>query len=177
MSAAGAVTILELLDEAGIDAWLDGGWAVDAAIGRQRRLHDDLDLVVRRTDTDGLEEVLGRLGYERVRGAPPKCFELVDALGRQVDVHPVTFTAGGDGEYLMDNDESCVYLASGFACAGRILDHTVRCLTPEVQMRCHTGYEPHGASYDDVWALSEHFGLPVPEEYQSPRETYPVRRT
>jgi lincosamide nucleotidyltransferase A/C/D/E len=37
---------MSLLDQEGVRAWLDGGWAVDALLGRQTRLHSDLDLAV-----------------------------------------------------------------------------------------------------------------------------------
>ncbi len=38
---------------------------------------------------------------------------------------------------------------------GLVLGRRVRCLTPEAQMLCHTGYPPHLGSYDDVWALTD----------------------
>src|SRR5579884_2713452 len=46
MSAEDAAAILDRLGAAGLTAWVDGGWAVDALAGRQTRTHDDLDLVV-----------------------------------------------------------------------------------------------------------------------------------
>jgi len=174
MTAESVVEILDLFT-AELEAWLDGGWAVDAALGEQRRVHDDLDVVVRLGDVERLIDVLGRSGFELARGRAPKSFELVDDRGRQVDVHPVAFSASGDGVYLMETDEYWIYPARGFAGEGRILDRLVRSLTPEVQLLCHTGYEPHRQSYDDVWALSERFDLPVPDEYRAPRETYSLR--
>ncbi len=75
----------------------------------------------------------------------------------------------------MDNDEYWIYPTQGFAGEGLILDRAIRCLTPEIQMLCHTGYTPHRSSYDDVWALSETFGIPVPDEFREPHETYSVR--
>jgi hypothetical protein len=38
------VDVLERLDRAGVPVWLDGGWGVDALVGRQTRAHRDLDL-------------------------------------------------------------------------------------------------------------------------------------
>ena len=35
MPAEAAVDLLRLFEGAGIDVWLDGGWAVDAALGEQ----------------------------------------------------------------------------------------------------------------------------------------------
>jgi hypothetical protein len=68
-----------LLEEAGIDYWLFGGWAVDFYVGSVTRAHFDLDLAVWLTDVpriaalledDGwrhapLEDEDGGTGYER----------------------------------------------------------------------------------------------------------------
>jgi lincosamide nucleotidyltransferase A/C/D/E len=175
MTAATVVELLGLLDRVGIEAWLDGGWAVDAVLEVQRRPHDDLDLVVRLSDVETLVGVLASHGYDNVHGNTPGSIELVDRDGRQVDVHPVVFRPNGDGAYVMESGDIWIYPASGFWGVGVVSGHEVRCLTPEVQMLCHTGYEPHRSSYDDVWALCRRFRLLVPDEYRSPRETYPVR--
>jgi hypothetical protein len=37
MLARDVVEILDRLDAAGVEAWLDGGWAVDAVLGEQTR--------------------------------------------------------------------------------------------------------------------------------------------
>lgn len=42
VSAEAAVDLLRLFEGAGIDVWLDGGWAVDAALGEQTRSYDVL---------------------------------------------------------------------------------------------------------------------------------------
>ena len=47
MTSADAVDLLQLLENAGIELWLDGGWAVDAALGGQTRAHKDLDIILR----------------------------------------------------------------------------------------------------------------------------------
>ena len=38
--------ILEMLSEASVKVFLDGGWGVDALIGRETRIHNDIDLFV-----------------------------------------------------------------------------------------------------------------------------------
>ena len=176
MTASEVVAVVELLEEAGVPVWLDGGWAVDAAIGDQSRPHDDLDLVVELRHVDRLVRALGARRYALGRGQTPESIELVDSEGRQVDVHPVVFTPAGNGVYRMENGHDWIYPASGFAGEGRVSGGWVRCLTPEAQMLCHEGYEPHLSSYDDVWALSDAFGIPVPDAYRGPRESYPDRR-
>jgi lincosamide nucleotidyltransferase A/C/D/E len=175
MSAGEAVELLTHLGANGVDVWLDGGWAVDAALGMQTREHDDLDLIVELQHVERLETALRDRGYAVVRGAPPTSFELTDCRGRQVDVHPVVFVESGDGVYRLENGENWIYPASGFAGVGCVLGRRVRCLTPEVQMLCHTGYEPHRTSFDDATALGRRFGIPVPEAYRLSAECYPRR--
>jgi lincosamide nucleotidyltransferase A/C/D/E len=53
------VRLLDAFEAAKVKAWLDGGWGVDALLGRQRRTHDDLDLVVELKDVATVED--GRL--------------------------------------------------------------------------------------------------------------------
>jgi len=175
MSAEDVVVLVDSIEAAGIDVWLDGGWAVDAALESQTRPHDDLDLVVELRNVARLQEALEDRGYLLAGGAPPKSFEMTDSEGRQVDVHPVAFSDSGDGVNLMDSGREWIYPAAGFSGTGRVLDRYVLCLAPEVQILCHAGYEPHRASYDDVWALSRRFGIAVPDAHRRSRETYPLR--
>ena len=175
MSAADAVELVDSIENAGIDIWLDGGWAVDAALGAQTRPHDDLDLVVELRNVETLIDLLRHQGFVVFRGTAPKSIEMTDSVGRQVDIHPVTFSGSGDGVYLMDDGDEWIYPAAGFTGTGRVLNREVRCLTPEVQVLCHAGYEPHRSSYDDVHALCGRFGIPVPREYRGQRESYPLR--
>src|SRR5918999_896024 len=103
MHADEVVCLLDLAEANGVTMWLDGGWGVDALLERQTREHDDLGLVVEVADVPRLTETLVAAGYEQVAGGPPKSFVLVDAGGRQVDVHPVVFDdARGGGVYEMD---------------------------------------------------------------------------
>jgi lincosamide nucleotidyltransferase A/C/D/E len=110
-------------------------------LGERRRPHDDLDLVVDLRDVPQLQETLSQERYELLGGAAPISFEMVDPEGRQVDVHPVAFDENGDERLQMRSGEDWIYPASGFAGKGEIHGQQVHCLTPEVQMLCHTGYE------------------------------------
>src|SRR5437764_5854656 len=141
MAAADAVAIVDRLERAGLAVWVDGGWGVDALVGRQTRQHDDLDLVVLLGEVEAIERELAALGYERTGGAPPESFESVDRAGRQVDVHPVELDERGDGIYRLREGGTWPYPARGFEGRGTIAGRAVRCLTAEVQVICHRGYE------------------------------------
>ena len=44
MTAKDAINLYKLFDQHGIKVWIDGGWGVDALLGRQTCKHDDLDV-------------------------------------------------------------------------------------------------------------------------------------
>jgi hypothetical protein len=51
------------LDEAGIEYWLFGGWAVDFYAGSVTRPHDDVDIAVWLADVPRIAELLERDGW------------------------------------------------------------------------------------------------------------------
>jgi lincosamide nucleotidyltransferase A/C/D/E len=158
MDAASLVEIVDLLEAEGVDVWLDGGWGVDALLDEETREHDDLDLIVELRHSGHVVELLLGLGYELVAGRAPKSFVLVDARGRQVDVHPVTFDADGGGVYEME-DGQWTYPAQGFGGRGSVSGRAVRCLSPEAQVLVHAGYELKEKDYRELFLLRERFGV------------------
>jgi lincosamide nucleotidyltransferase A/C/D/E len=163
MEAHRVLDLVDCLASSGVTAWLDGGWGVDALLESQTRRHDDLDLIVRLEDVGTLEEALAKVGYSRVHGAPPSSFEMTDAEGHQVDVHPVHFNATGEAIYRMHGGGNWVYPPGSLSATGKILDREVLCQTPEMLMAAHsTGYALDAAHRNDVAALAKRFGLSLP---------------
>ena len=154
--------IISLLEADGIDVWLDGGWGVDALLEHQTRDHDDLDIVVELEHASRVIELLDSLGYSLVTGTPPTSFVLVDVHGRQADVHPVTFDAEGGGIYQMDDGTEWVYPSAGFTGRGSVDEKPVRCLSPEVQVLVHAGYELTQKDYRELYLLRARFGVEPP---------------
>src|SRR5919109_611875 len=153
MDAPEIARLLDFAADAGVELWLDGGWGVDALLGEQTREHDDLDLVAELRHSARIVELLGELGYELVAGGTPKSFVLVDAVGRQVDVHPVTFDGEGGGTYQMDDGRKWIYPAEGFSGRGNVAGRAVRCLSPAVQVLVHAGYELGEKDYRELELL------------------------
>ncbi len=162
MDSPTLLAVIGLLEADGIRIWLDGGWGVDALLGRQTREHDDLDLVAELGYARRIIELLTDIGYSQVAGAPPKSFVVVDCDGRQVDVHPVTFNAEGGGVYQMDDGNEWVYPSEGFRGRGSVDGRPVRCLSPEVQVLVHAGYELTQKDYRELYLLRQRFGVEPP---------------
>jgi FMN phosphatase YigB (HAD superfamily) len=168
MTENDVVGILGLLKNGGIEVWIDGGWGVDALVGRQTRPHDDIDLVLRQSDIDRLTQVLGAAAFRRVEeGARPFNFVMADGRGREVDLHGVVFDALGNGLYGPQPEDGSgrVYLADAFKGTGLINGESVRCLTAEYQMGNHAAYDPGEADLHDVYALHETFGIALPDGF------------
>lgn len=159
MLADDVVEVLARLGDAGVEAWLDGGWAVDALLGEQTRPHEDLDLIVRISDLVALRETLAAEDFEEVAGGRDVNFVLRDGAGREVDVHAIRFDDRGDGVYRMDDGSDWVFPADGFSGRGSIAGREVPCLTADVQMLCHAhGYVPGATDTHDMRLLNARLG-------------------
>jgi lincosamide nucleotidyltransferase A/C/D/E len=167
VKADDVLEVLERLDVAGVDWWIDGGWGVDALLGEETRPHDDLDLVVRREDLDRLIALLPEFRRAADDWWPARLV-LRDPSGRQVDLHPLTFDARGDGWQELPDGRRDRYAAAGLQGRGRVGTRRVRCITPDLQLRHHeySSGSPDDVDWDDVRVLCERFGLAVPEAYR-----------
>src|SRR5581483_5148838 len=85
MELADVVRVLDRLAAAGVQWRVDGGWGIDALVGRQTRVHRDLDLAVRPLDVPRAEAAL--IEYRRADTDEwPRFLVLEDADGRRVDL-------------------------------------------------------------------------------------------
>ena len=167
MSAADVLEVLQSLAAASVDVWLDGGWGVDALLEKQTRSHDDLDLVMKLQDAEAATRALAALGFTLSEEELPTRFVLRDPNDRRIDFHTVTFDEGGGGVQQLQDGSSYRYPPAGFLASGKVEGTQVSCLSAEVQMECHVGYEPDDADRHDVLALHERFGLELPDIYRS----------
>jgi lincosamide nucleotidyltransferase A/C/D/E len=166
---ADVLHVLDLLAGAGVDAWVDGGWAVDALLGEQTRPHADLDLAVARADFETAGQALDAAGFVPVRDDGRHYQVIADATGRSVDVHAfdaTVVTVDPDGTRRCAGD-GLAYEADGFGGIGRIAGRAVPCISPATLVRYHTGYEVDADDWHDVRLLCESFDLPVPADYDA----------
>lgn len=160
----------------GIEAWIEGGWGVDALLGEQTRAHGDLDLGVVFEDVDRICEVLSE--FDRSDDQWPSSFVLRDAAGRKVDCHPLRFDDRGDG--WQDNRTGGPphrWPREGLAAVGLIGGVEVPCITPELQIAWHQYPEFDDLDWADMHRLSERFGLDLQERFRARPGFLSTKRT
>jgi lincosamide nucleotidyltransferase A/C/D/E len=165
MTAEDVLEVMRCLNQGRIRAWLDGGWGVDALLEEQTREHEDLDLVIELGRSDDALRVLKGLGYEIKLDERPTRLELGAAGDREVDLHTIVFDKGGGGVQRLQDGRSYRYPPAGFEGNGKVAGRLLPCMTAEVQLQCHMGYEPADTDRRDVNLLIERFHLPRPPGY------------
>ena len=165
MGARDVLEVVGRLDAAGVRTWLDGGWGVDALIGRQTRDHDDLDLVIPLPDGDPARRALTALGFDLLEDEQTLCFVARDANDRRVDVHTVTFDAEGGALQRQQDGTFWRYPPGSFTGLGRVDGNDLACLSPEAQILCHLNYEPDETDRRDMELLARSRGMTLPRPY------------
>jgi GNAT superfamily N-acetyltransferase len=163
--------VLDVLDHVP-DAIVDGGWAIDAIVGRVTRVHDDLDLVVPLARAADIVEALRPLGFTERLDEPPARIVLSTPYDQRVDLHVVTPTERGMVQAVPGGGRFTYALHA----EGTIHGRTVRCLSPGVQVVTHSQYEPDEQDIADVSALASASGESLPPPYVRPIGDEPVRQ-
>jgi lincosamide nucleotidyltransferase A/C/D/E len=157
---------LALMDDAGVEVWLDGGWAVDACLGAQTRRHGDIDIAIEERHVAAAVGALERHEFAPVPRDDTRAWNFVlgDRVGRQVDFHVVVLADGrgvygppGNGEF---------YPADALTGTGTVGGRQVRCIAPRWLVAYRTGYEVDADDWADVHALCERFDIPIPDDYR-----------
>jgi len=165
MSSDQVLTVLGELEAAGVEAWIDGGWGIDALLERQTRQHDDLDLVVRVDAVPACCRLLEAGGFMVERDWLPTALAFRHRDGRSIDLHPVEPTADGGGDQIqLDGTTRWRYPAPA---TGSIGGFPVRCCTVECQVASHLGYAPDDHDRSDMAELARHFQIELPAPYTS----------
>lgn len=133
-----ACWIIGLSAGAGIGVYLDGGWGIDALVGRETRAHNDIDLFVQRGDYQRFVDLIADEGFSEVAASFTTEDHTVwqDEAGRIVDLHCFDFAENGDILYQGDR-----FPGEVFSGRGRIGEVEVSCIDPESQLLFHLGYQ------------------------------------
>jgi lincosamide nucleotidyltransferase A/C/D/E len=174
VGAEDAVRIYRRLAGNGIQVWLTGGWGIDALLEVQTRPHKDLDVIMLLDDVLRMRALLGRDGFGLKElwsenlwvadGSGLKtatAFVLEDGEGREVDVHAMRLDEQGNGIPAWAS-EGLILGRYHLGAVGLIDGQAVRCITPEMQLLCHRGYELPDKQLRDVERLCEELGVGSP---------------
>lgn len=162
MTLDDVVEIVGGLAADGIVVWVDGGWCVDALVGRELREHADLDLAVGRGDEPRLRAWLASRGFSPRATADASAWNyvLADVAGRAVDVHAFAFDEEGRHSW------GVAYPAESLTGSATLGGRRVRCIAPQWMFRFKTAYEPAPKDLVDVSALAEVFGYEIPPSHR-----------
>ncbi|GAA3598296.1 hypothetical protein GCM10022223_12040 [Kineosporia mesophila] len=159
------LTVLDLAGSARV--WIDGGWGVDALLGRQTRDHGDLDLAIEARHLDAFVGTLSHHGFTAVGedGATAWNFLLAGPGGAVVDLHVIVLDEHDNG-VLGPVGKGAVYPAESLTGHGVLGDRPVSCIAAAWVVRFHDAYAGDADDRADVRALCDRFGLVVPEQYR-----------
>jgi lincosamide nucleotidyltransferase A/C/D/E len=185
VNAEDVVELYTLLLEHGVQLWIDGGWGIDALLGRQTRPHKDLDAISLFEDLPALTALLSERGFVlkwiwpesrplrhearvllvgtgEAGGDVATAFVLKDARERELDIHAVRLDEHGRGTPTWDS----IWAFPPDALEGRgvIAGAPVRCLSAAAHMSTHARYELQDKDVQDLRLLHECFGIDYPEE-------------
>ncbi|GGO21074.1 nucleotidyltransferase domain-containing protein [Micromonospora parathelypteridis] len=152
MNADEVHTVLDTLAAAGCNAWISGGWGVDALVGIQTRTHRDLDLAIASEHEAAALRALGRLGYIIETDWRPVRVEVVAEERGRVDLHPLKFDKAGHGHQAGLDGGSFRWPKECFT-TGNIAGRPVNCISVEQQLLFHSGYEPRDIDRADLDSL------------------------
>lgn len=159
MEAESVLRFWEIALDAELDVCIDGGWAVDALLGRQTRQHGDLDIALPILQIATLRRLFEAEGYFEV-SRPDSWkhnFVLETCEGDTIDVH--AYELNSDGR----NKAGVPYCADQLCGEGVISGVPVRCVPPNWLVRFHTGYLVGDADWHDVRLLCAKYDLPIPD--------------
>jgi lincosamide nucleotidyltransferase A/C/D/E len=148
------LTVPQALDTVGCRYWLEGGWGVDALVGRQTRPHRNLDV-----DFDAAYEaqalaVLQQTGYVVETDWRPNRVELVAPARGRVDMHPLVLDEDGSARQAALGGGYHRFDRSWFT-VGELGGRSVPCVNVEAQRLLREGYEHRAVDRHDLELLKE----------------------
>ena len=156
-----AIEIMSIFRSKGIQIYLDGGWGVDALIGFESRCHNDIDIFIEKQDKECSIKLLNDNGYSETVMAytTPEHTVWRDGNARIIDLH--IFSRNSKGDLVFESE---TFPKEVFTGKGHIGHLEVDCITPEWQVRFHSGYKLDENDVKDVLLLCDKFNLALPDE-------------
>jgi lincosamide nucleotidyltransferase A/C/D/E len=148
------LAVLEAVRTVGCRFWLEGGWGIDALVGRQTRPHRDVDIDIDATFEDDVLTALHGLGFGFETDMRPNRVELGSTGRGWVDVHLLVIDAQGNARQAA-LDGGWYEFPRSFFTVGRLGDVSVPCVSIEAQRLFHSGYELRDVDRHDLAVLGE----------------------
>lgn len=146
------MTIINLLENANIKYWIDGGWGVDILAGKQTRNHRDIDVDFDAQHTEELLKILLKYGYEVDTDWKPVRIELYSEKYGYLDIHP--FILNEDGTSKQADLEGGFYEFEKDFFSNAIFEgKTIPCISLKGQKIFHSGYELRDKDKQDISVL------------------------
>ncbi|MFE3858539.1 nucleotidyltransferase domain-containing protein [Streptomyces griseorubiginosus] len=159
MTADDVLFVLALLQRAELDVWVGGGWGIDALVGVQTRDHRDLELMHRQDQEAAVVAALSTAGFAESLNWRPIRFVVKSADGREIDLHPLVFSADGSAAQASPDPQRPFAYPSSCFVTGTIQGAPVPCLSAEQQVSFHQAYEPTERDRQDMAQLRRVFGI------------------
>lgn len=162
--------LYELLTRSGMRCWLGGGWGIDALLRRYTRPHHDIDIFLTVDDLPVARQllrdrdfVLDKVwpenrwlaeGDHRDGADQASAFVLKDARGRELDIHVLARDPEGNLVPAWQTDRE--FGPDALLGEGTVCGVPIACLSAEMQIRSHAGYELPRTHREDLAHLKEH---------------------
>jgi lincosamide nucleotidyltransferase A/C/D/E len=151
---AEVLDVLAALSALGCRFWLEGGWGVDALVGRQTRVHRDLDVDLDTRCEEPALAALAEMGYSVETDWRPNRVEL-HAPGRgRVDLHPLLLDEDGSARQAALDGGFHIFPRSFFV-TGSLAGMPVPCVSVAAQRLFRTGYALRVIDRHDVAVLDD----------------------
>lgn len=146
------MTIINLLENANIKYWIDGGWGVDILAGKQTRNHRDIDVNFDAQHTERLLNLLFEYGYKIDTDWKPVRIELYSEKYGYLDIHP--FILNEDGTSKQADLKGGFYEFEKDFFSNAIFEgKTISCISLKGQKIFHSGYELRDKDKQDIAVL------------------------
>jgi lincosamide nucleotidyltransferase A/C/D/E len=152
MSVAEVLDVLGAFRRVGCRFWLEGGWGVDALVGRQTRPHRDVDVDFDAAYETVVLQQLADLGYSIETDWRPNRVELAAPGRGWVDLHPLVLDDEGAARQAA-LDGGWHELPTSWFTTGTLQGVTVPCVSAQAQRRFRSGYELRQVDLDDLGQL------------------------